>query len=121
MSLVVRTQPAQPTPVLVPDMGIQIPEAGGSATFTDRSDLEMASESEDLLSLALATTLILSDGVADIPVSKAAGFLAALTLIADYAGQVLVAVAGTQYTPEELIFDEYGTTFDDVGFQTVVG
>lgn len=72
-TLIITTNASQATPVTIPDMGVIIPDSGGSDTFTDSQDLEDARLSGDLRALATddafgagSSTLILNDGTVNI-------------------------------------------------------
>jgi hypothetical protein len=76
--IVVRSNLGTVTAVLIRDMGILIPPAGGSETFTDLSNINDARVSDDLRAYCTDglfpgppdpsdNTLILNDGVNDVP------------------------------------------------------
>lgn len=80
--IIIKTNAAQGTDVLIPDMGIVIPAGGGSETFTDLGNLTDAQRSSDLRVLATddahgvgSSTLILNDGTSDVPQNDVDAFL----------------------------------------------
>lgn len=74
--LTIRTHASQATDVLVKDIGLLIPSGGAVQTFTRRFDLKQIIQSKDLVTLATdqafganQSTLIINNGVADLPVN----------------------------------------------------
>ena len=81
-TLTLKTNDAQGSQVLVKDLGIMIPAAGGSVTFTNQDALQEVSISRDVRDLASddafgegSSTLILNDGASDIAQANVAAFL----------------------------------------------
>lgn len=84
-TIVITSNASQATDVTIRDMGIIIPNSGGSDTFTDIGNLTDARLSTDLRDLAKddafgagSSTLIISDGSNTIDQSEVATFLASL-------------------------------------------
>lgn len=84
--MVIRSNLATVAAVLIRDMGILIPPAGGSETFTDLSNMNDARVSDDLRAYCTDgaypgppdpsdNTLILNDGVSDVPTDQIDQFL----------------------------------------------
>lgn len=81
-TLVIKTNASQGVDVLVRDLGFLIPASGGQITITEQADLEDASRSDDIRTLATddaygvgSSTLILNDGSSDIPQADVESFL----------------------------------------------
>lgn len=81
-TLVIKTNVSQATDVTIRDMGIVIPNSGGSLTFTTNIFLNKAKSSNNLLTLATddahgagSSTLILNDGSGDIAQADVTDFL----------------------------------------------
>lgn len=81
MTIVLKSNVSAPQTV-IPDLGIVIPGSGGSETLTSAEDLLAASQSEDLRALVVddaygagSSTIILNDGVSDVPQVDALDFL----------------------------------------------
>lgn len=79
-TLVLKNNPASGSPVDISDLGISI-AASGSITFTDYDDIAGAAESRLLRTLSTdasfgsSSTVVLNDGVSDIPQADALNFL----------------------------------------------
>lgn len=84
--IVIRSNLGTVTAVLIRDMGILIPPAGGSESFTDLSNINDAKVSDDLRAYCTDglfpgppdpsdNTLILNDGISDVPVGGIPEFL----------------------------------------------
>lgn len=81
-TLTIKTNVSQATDVLIRDMGILIPNSGGSASFTDTDSFSDASLSKNLRTYvtdnafgAGSSTLIVADGSNDIAQADALNFL----------------------------------------------
>ena len=81
-TLTIKTNVSQATDVLIKDMGILIPNSGGSAAFTDSDSFFEASTSKNLKTYvtdnafgANSSTLILADGGTNIAQVDATNFL----------------------------------------------
>lgn len=81
--VIIKTNPLQPTEVVIPDVGIVIPELGGSVTITSIEAIFELTESEDLVTLCQddaygvdGSTLTLNDGQVDIDPDLVDEFLA---------------------------------------------
>jgi len=81
-TLVIKTNVSQGTDVTIRDMGLVIPNSGGSLTFTTNIVLNKAKVSNDLLTLATddahgagSSTIILNDGTGDIAQADVTEFL----------------------------------------------
>lgn len=82
MTFIIKTNPLQATDVLIRDMGLVILASGGSETLLDFRDLEAARLSTDLITLSTddaygvgSSTLILNNGISDIPQSSVSTFV----------------------------------------------
>ena len=82
-TVIIKSNASQGTDVLIPDMGIIIPNSGGAETFTDTGNIQNAYESQDLRTLCTddahgvgSSTVILNDGASDIPQADIDEFLA---------------------------------------------
>lgn len=83
MAVIVKTNVSQATDYLISDIGILIPNSGGSETFSDAEEITSLLMSRELLEKltdnafgASSSTLILNDGTSDIDQSFALNFLA---------------------------------------------
>ncbi|HUV47784.1 MAG TPA: hypothetical protein VMX11_02300 [Actinomycetes bacterium] len=111
MTLVIKSNPAQATAVLVRDMGIIIPPTGGSETFTSRENIDRAAASTDLFTLATddahgvgSSTLILNNGTADIQQSNVGSFLSNIDL-EPYIGTTGLLPGVQGLVPAPTVFD----------------
>lgn len=95
MAFIIKTNTSESSDVTVKDLGIVIPNSGGSEELTIQSDLESASLSIDLVTLCNddaytpnGSTLIMNDGVDDVPQEIATDFIrnALITNFLDYVG-----------------------------------
>lgn len=83
-TLIIKSNAGTGSNVLVRDLGILIPPAGGSETFTDDANIARCQRSTDLFTLATdgafgaTSTLILNDGTSDIPPGSIGDFLVAV-------------------------------------------
>ena len=96
-TLVIKSNPSTTSPVLIPDVGVEVASGGGSVTLEGLDALWQAAQSNDLLNLAQddafgvgSSTLILNDGTADIDQDLADEFLA--TVFIDRLGPYSVVV-----------------------------
>lgn len=99
-TLVLKSNAATVTAVLVGDLGIEVPPAGGTVTLSNLDELWEAAQSFDLITLvqddvfgAGSSTLILNDGTSDIDQALADEFLdtAFLTRAGPYGAALLNA------------------------------
>jgi hypothetical protein len=81
-TLIIKTNASQATDVLIKDLGFLVPNSGGSVTFTDIRNLQDCNTSVNLRTLttdnafgANSSTLILNNGVSDIPQAQASDYL----------------------------------------------
>lgn len=81
-TLVIKSNASQATDVTIRDMGIIIPNSGGSETFTDIRNFQSATDSFDLQNFVTdnafgvnSSTLILADGTNNIAQGDALNFL----------------------------------------------
>jgi hypothetical protein len=136
-TIVIRSNASAVTAIRVPDLGTDVPPAGGSLTFTERDPLFDCSQSLDVPVLATDNgfgagqhSLILNDGTADVAPGDVAAFLANLTTIqgnlpyelfgagsggsvgdpTDYAGRFEGASVGTGDIP----LNKWGWWYDTV-------
>lgn len=86
-TLIIKTNAAQGTDVLIADVGVFIPASGGQETFIENDEIFDLQESQDLRDFltddafgALDSTLVLNDGTTDIAQSDALNFLTSLIL-----------------------------------------
>jgi hypothetical protein len=84
--LTITTHPSTVNPVIVPDLGFDVPAAGGTTSLTDPHQLDRASNSDSLRALATDAafpsglgTISLDDGGRPIPPTLASARLDALT------------------------------------------
>lgn len=82
----ISTHPSAPGPVTVPDLGFDVPAAGGSVTISDPNRLDDLSNSDSVRALATDAafpagfgTLVVNDGGRDIPPVLVSARLDALT------------------------------------------
>lgn len=86
-TLVIKTNASQATDVTINDLGVIVPNSGGSITFTEAKEAEASQNSVDLRDFltddaygAGSSTLILNDGSADIDQADALNFLDTIEL-----------------------------------------
>jgi len=85
-TLTIKTHPSQATPVVVPDMGMDVPASAASISYTDPNRLDDAANSDELRTLCTDAafpfgfgTLTIDDGGRDIPPILVSARLDALT------------------------------------------
>lgn len=85
-TITIKTGVAQATPVVIRDMGVDVPALGGSISYTNQNRLEDAANSNSLRDLASNTpspgafgTLTVNDGARDIPSALVSARLDSLT------------------------------------------
>lgn len=106
-TLVIKTNASQATDVTIDDIGVIVPNSGGTITFDEDKEIKTCQESVDLRDFLVddaygagSSTLILNDGSSDIAQSDAINFLETVILPAgdqDY-GVVKTGAAGTVET-----------------------
>jgi len=108
-TLIIKTNVAQGTDFLIPDLGYFIPSGGGSVILTELTELANAQESSDLRAALTddafgvnSSTLIINDGTNDIPQGNATAFLD--TLIGGSGTPNLVNRAARDSTTSDLIY-----------------
>jgi len=86
-TIIVKSNASTVADVLIPDVGVLIPQAGGQDTFEEPDELYQLQQSVDLIELctddafgAGSSTLILNDGTADIDQADAENFLESFVL-----------------------------------------
>lgn len=90
MSVIVKSNPNTTEDVVIGDVGIIIPKAGGTSEFSDKSEILEIANSTDVVTLATdnaydpeGSTLIINNGVQDIPETVVASFLMNLHVCPD--------------------------------------
>lgn len=90
MTFVIKSNAGTVADVLIADVGIKIPQAGGTETLTQPTDLTRAAASEDLRALIVddafgagSSTLILNNGLGNIEQGLAVAFLSNVDLAGD--------------------------------------
>lgn len=86
-TLIIKTNASQGTDVLIADLGILIPNSGGSVTFTNPDTIRQCQQSRDLRAYIIddahgagSSTLILNDGSGDIAQADGDDWLESLLL-----------------------------------------
>lgn len=86
-TVIIKSNPGTTSPILLPDLGYSIPASGGEVQLESLDEITKAADSRSLAVFVVdevygggSSTLILNDGLTDIPQEQALEFLAGVTV-----------------------------------------